>query len=61
MADPAHLEIAKKGTKAIALWRQTHPGEHMDLSDALLSRRKLREVDVAGANLTRARLVGCDL
>ena len=36
MADPAHLEIAKKGTEAIALWHRSHPEEPISLTRANL-------------------------
>ncbi len=61
MADPAHLEIAKKGAKAIALWRLSHHGEGMDLFEADLSGAILIEADLIGAILMVADLSGANL
>jgi len=61
MADPAHLEIAKKGAKAVARWGDSHFGDSMDLSEAELSEAKLREADLRKANLIGANLTGANL
>ncbi len=47
MANPAHLEKAKKGTRAVALWGDSHFGDSMDLIGA-----NLNEADLTGASLT---------
>ncbi len=51
MANPEHVEIVKQGAKAIAAWREAHPGEWLEL----------REVDLQGANLPSANLPSANL
>lgn len=66
MANPDHLVIVKAGSQAVADWRQTHPGERLDLTDADLRRARLehsdlREADFSGSDLRWADLRWADL
>jgi hypothetical protein len=56
MANPEHLEVVKKGAKAIAAWHRKHPSVRLDLE-----RADLYHADLSGANLARAHLTGADL
>ena len=56
MANPEHVEVARSGAAAIAVWREEHPREPLDLSQADLS-----GCDLRGAALLAARLGGADL
>ena len=61
MANPQHVEIVKKGKDAIALWRNQHPVEQLDLRDADLSRCVLIDAHLIGAAFTLATLSMADL
>ena len=66
MASSKLVEIAKKGRKALAMWRQKNPDVVMDLSDADLEKvnlrgANLRRANLVGANLTKANLIGANL
>jgi len=61
MADPEHLEVVLKGSKAIALWRKNHPRERFDLSNADLSGRDLSRANLHHANLRKANLFNTNL
>jgi len=71
MANPEHVEIVRKGTKAIRQWQKSNPKERLQLSDADLCEldlkwADLREADLLGAdlrgaNLTEAKLCDADL
>lgn len=41
MANPEHVEVAKRGAAAIASWRQKSPGESLDLSGADLEEAEI--------------------
>ncbi|NOT00489.1 MAG: toll/interleukin-1 receptor domain-containing protein [Phycisphaerales bacterium] len=56
MANPEHVEIVKKGSEAIAKWREHHLSEHLDLREA-----NLREANLYEANLSEADLRWADL
>lgn len=60
MANPEHLALVRKGAKAIAKWREAHPGERLDLSGADLGLARLCDAHLSGANLTGANLTGAD-
>jgi len=34
MANPEHVALVRKGADAVAEWRQAHPDERLDLSEA---------------------------
>ena len=66
MANPDHVELARKGVEAIGLWREEHQGERLnlsgaDLAGADLNGAKLNGTDLTGASLGGARLIGADL
>ncbi|HEX8600768.1 MAG TPA: toll/interleukin-1 receptor domain-containing protein [Chloroflexia bacterium] len=70
MANREQLNIARKGSAAWNEWREQHPLEKIDLSNATLSstqsradlrRANLREADLTGVFLTEADLTGADL
>ncbi len=56
MANAEHLEIVKRGPRAIAAWRERHPEVRLDLEDA-----DLEDADLAGANLQNTSLAGANL
>jgi len=61
MANPKHVALVRKGAAAIAKWRQAHPDERLDLSDADLRAAWLPDANLSGANLSRANLSGVNL
>jgi len=56
MANPQHVEVVKKGAKAIAEWRRKHRKQTLDLEYASLT-----DVNIEGANLSRAILSDANL
>jgi hypothetical protein len=56
VANPEHVEIVKRGAKAIQKWRDEHLGEHLELSGADLMQTNLQGADLSHANLRRALL-----
>jgi hypothetical protein len=61
MANPEHVEIAKRGAHAVAEWRRDHPKERLDLNEAYLGGADLHYHDFIGAYLIGADLRGADL
>jgi uncharacterized protein YjbI with pentapeptide repeats len=61
MAKPDHVEIVNQGAAAILKWREEHPNERLDLSEADLREGDLRGADLHEANLRGAILKGADL
>ena len=61
MANPEHVEIVKQGAAAIRKWREEHPNERLDLSEANLREDNLRGADLHEADLHGAALEGADL
>jgi uncharacterized protein YjbI with pentapeptide repeats len=66
MANPEHVRVVQQGAEAIAAWRDTHPGERLDLEKADLAGADLRAAGLRGANLhaaclREANLTGADL
>lgn len=61
MANPEHVEIAKKGRDAIAAWRVQNPIEPLDLSGADLCELNLCEADLHEADLHGTDLRKADL
>lgn len=63
MADPQHVELAKRKTYAIARWREQHwrGRERLDLSGAYLSGARLPSADLSNDDLSGADLTGADL
>ena len=59
MANPVHVDVLSRGVAAWNEWRLAHPHVVPDLSGANLSR--LTNTKLAGANLSRARLMGTRL
>lgn len=59
--NPEHVEIVQRGKEAIDEWRQAHPEEQLDLSEANLSNANLSDANLAGANLVGANLSYADL
>ena len=61
MANPKHVEIAKRGSKAITEWRTHKLNTELalggaDLGGAMLRQADLRDADLRGANLSDADL-----
>jgi hypothetical protein len=56
VANPDHVELVRQGKEAVARWREQHPREKLDLSDADLTKVNLGEMDLTGADLTGADL-----
>jgi len=61
MADPEHVALVQQGALAIAVWRDTHPGERLRLAQADLTGANLRGANLHGARLSGAVLDGADL
>ena len=63
MADPQHTSLAKKGTHAIARWREQRywVRRQLDLSGAYLSGSRLVSADLSRDNLSRIDLTDADL
>jgi hypothetical protein len=61
MADAKHVELIRKGSEAIAIWRDANPGNHLDLSGADLRRAELMHANLNGVNLRGAKLEWTDL
>ena len=61
MANLEHVELVRRGAAAIATWREAHPQERLDLSNADLRDVDLRMADLSGAILREAWLLGADL
>jgi uncharacterized protein YjbI with pentapeptide repeats len=62
MANPEHVELVKQGGEAIRRWREAHPGEWLDLSEADLAGITLQRHEVlGGVNLGRVHLKGANL
>jgi hypothetical protein len=66
MASSKHVQLVRKGAKAIAEWRRQHPGGRLNLPYAELSHidltgADLRFADLEGADLSQANLHGADL
>ncbi len=61
MADPEHVEIVKKGAKAIAKWRKANPTTQLNLSEANLFSADLSRADLSRANLRGANLIEANL
>ena len=55
MANPEHVEVARKGSEAIAEWRRANRRRRLDVSGA-----DLRRVDLIAADLSRGKLIGAD-
>lgn len=56
MANPKHLEIIRKGVKAVREWRKHHPEERLDLSEAILDRPDLDKTNLSEANLMKSTI-----
>ena len=61
MANLEHVKAVEGGKEAIALWREQHPEERLDLFRADLIGANLRLANLNGANLNGANLTGADL
>ena len=61
MANPEHLKMLKQGVEQWNKWREEHPDEAFDLSEAVLGKASLRGADLLGANFSEAVLNGADL
>jgi uncharacterized protein YjbI with pentapeptide repeats len=61
MANPEHVEIVKRGVKAIREWRSRDPNAQLDASQADFSGARLRDADLSRAKLNRANFSGADL
>lgn len=57
MANPEHVEIVKRGAKAIWEWRERNPDVRMDLRCVDFSGKDLKGVNFGGVDLRLAKLV----
>ncbi len=58
MADAKQLELLAKGPERWNDWRRGHPQERPDLRNAYLAEADLSELDLQGADFSRAVLLG---
>ena len=61
MSRTEHVQVARRSSPGIALWREEHPQERLDLSGANLSNLNLNRADLSGADLSGADLLGVRL
>src|SRR3954452_10409487 len=61
MANESHLEILSHGVEKWNNWREENPDIVPDLSNAVLSLKRLTKVNFSGANLEEADLVNTQL
>jgi uncharacterized protein YjbI with pentapeptide repeats len=61
MANDEHVALLKQGVAAWNAWREENPGVDVDLSGANLSRATLFYAKLSGADLSKAILIGADL
>ncbi|MFH1417615.1 MAG: toll/interleukin-1 receptor domain-containing protein [Planctomycetota bacterium] len=61
MANDEHVNAVLQGARAIAAWRDQHPGGVLDLSGANLRRADLPRANLNGADLREANLEWGDL
>jgi hypothetical protein len=61
MANEEQVRILKEGVEAWDRWRDDHPDDRPDLSEADLRKARLGEADLGEANLSKANLGGADL
>jgi len=61
MANPEHVAVLRRGSKAVVSWRGCHRTAELDLSGADLRDVNLQQADLSGANLARADLSGAQL
>lgn len=61
MANPEHVKIVKQGAEAIKRWRDGHPGQKLDLSNADFKGDNLHGADLSDADLSNAVLELADL
>jgi uncharacterized protein YjbI with pentapeptide repeats len=60
MANPDHLSMLKAGAEVWNQWRQTHPNQRPDLSNADLAHADLQDMNLSHANLSGANLTGAN-
>jgi uncharacterized protein YjbI with pentapeptide repeats len=56
VANPIQLEILNKGAEKWNLWRKENAEIPVDLEEAVLADKDLREVDLTKANLSRDKI-----
>ena len=61
MANPAHLEMVKKGTDALENWYKQHGPVGLDLSFTNLIEANLSRADLAQATVVGTSIGNCDL
>jgi len=61
MASREHLALIRRGAEAVAAWRERHPRNRLDLSDAPLRRAELHHEDLSNADFRNACLEWADL
>jgi uncharacterized protein YjbI with pentapeptide repeats len=61
MANDDHVELVRKGHKAIESWRKAHASEHLDLREADLEAVDMAQADLRDADLSLANLDGVNL
>lgn len=61
MANTEHVELIRRGSHAVGVWRGSHRAYGLDLSGATLRGLDLRGVDLGGTERSRSNLSGADL
>ena len=61
MANMDHVQLAKRGRDAVALWREENPGTTLDLNAAYMSHTRMPQVDLHGADMRDSDLMGAML
>ncbi len=61
MANMEQVQIVRQGRDAVARWREDHPGEFLDLNACYMSHTRIPLVNLSGADLRNADLMGAML
>lgn len=61
MANMEHVQLVRRGRDVVARWREAHPNELLDLNAAYMSYVRAPQVNISGAELRHADLMGAVL
>ena len=61
MANMEHVQIVRQGRDAVAIWREEHPNEYLDLNASYMSYAKLNQVDISGSDVRDSDFMGASL